>query len=352
MKIYIPNEKEVKITQKNLFVLTRPFFQKNNWVPLRNKLDGWDLNPKKIKLVKKFKIADVLLIPMPINYYHEKKIIYLLEKYDSYPEKYKLKVFAFVSGDFGKDFLNYKNITFFRMNGYRSRFRKNNIGFPATLSDQYKILFKKNRIPIYKKPIIPKIGFCGHATNSKIVYLHQTFNLLRENLERFIEDPLRKDYEVFFQSASFRYRVLKKIEKNKSLKTNFIFREKYRAGAKNSKSKIETTLEYYKNILTSNYIICLRGSGNFSIRFYETLMMGRIPVLIDTDCILPFVNMINWKEHVVWVDLVNINNISQIILDFHSNLSDNDFRELQLKNRKLWLEKLNPSYTLKNLMKF
>ena len=75
-----------------------------------------------------------------------------------------------------------------------------------------------------------------------------------------------------------------------------------------------------------------------------------IPVFIDTDCILPFMNIINWKDHLVWVDWDDIDNISKIILDFHRNISNNEFKSLQLKNRKLWLEKLNPSYTLNNLM--
>ena len=36
------------------------------------------------------------------------------------------------------------------------------------------------------------------------------------------------------------------------------------------------------------YGLCVRGFGNFSFRLGETLMMGRIPILIDTECILPF----------------------------------------------------------------
>ena len=80
-------------------------------------------------------------------------------------------------------------------------------------------------------------------------------------------------------------------------------------------------------------------------------MMGKIPIFIDTDCILPFPKQIKWTDHVVWIDWSNINNIENIILEFRENISDYNFKNLQLKNRNLWLEKLNPSWTLKNLLK-
>ena len=38
----------------------------------------------------------------------------------------------------------------------------------------------------------------------------------------------------------------------------------------------------------SLFTFCYRGAGNFSYRFYETLMMGRIPILVNTDCVFPF----------------------------------------------------------------
>ena len=104
-------------------------------------------------------------------------------------------------------------------------------------------------------------------------------------------------------------------------------------------------------MINSNYVLCLRGTGNFSIRFYEALMMGKIPIFINTDCILPFSKIINWKDHVIWVEWLNVDNIANIILDFHEQISNSDFQDLQLRNRNLWLDKLNPSWTLRNLMK-
>ena len=144
--------------------------------------------------------------------------------------------------------------------------------------------------------------------------------------------------EPFFASSYQRAKILQTFEKSANCVTNFIFRNQYRAGTEN---RDQTTLEYYNNILNSDYIVCIRGAGNFSVRLYETLMMGRIPIFVNTDCLLPLEEKIDWKKHIVWVEWEDRNNIVAIVSDFHNKLSDEDFQNLQLSNRKLWKETLS-----------
>ena len=120
----------------------------------------------------------------------------------------------------------------------------------------------------------------------------------------------------------------------------FILRKKYRAGITTNKHTHKTTLEFYDNLKNSDYVVCVRGAGNFSIRFYEALAMGRIPVFINTDCALPFDNEIDWKKHVVWVEYNERHEVAEKVADFHRVLSEKDFIDLQLANRKLWEERL------------
>lgn len=94
-------------------------------------------------------------------------------------------------------------------------------------------------------------------------------------------------------------------------------------------------------MLTSDYIVCLRGTGNFSARLYETLAMGRIPIFIDTDCILPYDRSINWKDYCVWVDANELSSLPEKVLEFHGNLSEADFLEHQKCCRALWEERLS-----------
>tara|TARA_A100001015_G_C15039398_1_gene738571 strand:- start:2928 stop:3989 length:1062 start_codon:yes stop_codon:yes gene_type:complete len=346
MNIFIPEEKEVILDKHALFVILRPFFVdgkfKNN-----NNYYNWDL--KDVNIVTDLKISNLLCIPMPINYYHENKMFYLLNKYNQNCQKFNINGYGVISGDFCRYYPEFDKIIYFRMGGFKSTLSNNNQGFPATLSDQVEKIFGRKKIIIHKKSVIPKIGFCGHATASKTIYIKQTIKFMLENIKRFFSYPLRKDYEIFFQSGFIRYQILKKIEKDSRFQTDFIYRNQYRAGAKNLMERKTTTLDHYNNIIKSDYTICIRGTGNFSIRFYETLMMGRIPILIDTDCILPFHKIINWDKHIIRIKWSEIDNFADIVLDFHKNISQLDFIKMQKNNRKLWLEKLNPSWTLKHL---
>ena len=291
-----------------------------------------------------------MLIPYPINYYYDKDCIDIIRHYNSLCKKFKLKAFGYISGDYGMRYPEFEHITYFRLGGNKSQLSEKNKGLPAALSDQHKKLYGTEEIVLREKKLKPVIGFCGHATSNRIIYLYQTFQYLIENLNRFFEDTTRIDYEPYFQSAFKRYRLLQYLQTSDSLVTNFIYRNKYRGGAKSQTEYNSTTLEYYNNIKNSDYVLCLRGAGNFSIRFYETLMMGRIPIFINTDCLLPMEDYINWKDHVVWVEWEEINRIKDIISDFHNKISPEHFKELQTNNRNLWKNKLQPKFMIENLI--
>ena len=304
----------------------------------------------KIKLSYNLEESHVLLIPYVINYYFDNRLSRHLEKYSLLCGLHGIKGLGIISGDFGKNFQTHRNLTYFRLGGFKQQLDIFNKGFPAALSDQNMKLFSSKKILINEKKERPTIGFCGHASNNKINFFHQSFNFLIENISRFFEDPLNSVYEPIFQSANERYKILKKLEQFPEIKTNFIYREKYRAGAKTESQLKRTTMEHYQNIRHSDYVICLRGTGNFSIRFYETLMMGRIPIFIDTDCLLPFTNLIAWNNHIIAIKWDEIANLKDTILNFHRSISGNDFKQIQKSNRKLWKEKLTPQWILEHLI--
>jgi hypothetical protein len=216
-----------------------------------------------------------------------------------------------------------------------------NSGFPVSLSDHFQRIFnQENIIPTQKKEI-PIVGFCGHSDSSSIKRLKEITKYILENCRRFFKNPLNSVYEPLFASAYKRAKLLQYLEQSKLIQTNFIYRKSYRGGIQTIENREKTTLEYYNNIKNSDYILCVRGAGNFSVRFYETLMMGKIPVFINTDCLLPFENHINWKNHVVWIDWKDRKNIAEKVSNFHNNISEEDFVCLQLSNRKIWKESLS-----------
>ena len=82
-------------------------------------------------------------------------------------------------------------------------------------------------------------------------------------------------------------------------------------------------------------VFCNRGYGNFSYRFYETLMMGRIPLLIDSDCVYPFEEEININDFCLVIDEKDISE-DYLINKIKEYYTNNNLLEIQKKCRQVW----------------
>jgi hypothetical protein len=66
-------------------------------------------------------------------------------------------------------------------------------------------------------------------------------------------------------------------------------------------NKGELRQQYLHSMNDSQFVMCPRGVGLNSIRFFETLRMGRIPILLADDTKLPLSWLINYENFVVFV---------------------------------------------------
>lgn len=138
-----------------------------------------------------------------------------------------------------------------------------------------------------------------------------------------------------------RQRILDLLSRHPGIETNFVPRSRYKAGAITKQEKEQARQEFFANIQDTDYTVCVRGGGNFSVRLYETLAMGRIPILVDTDCLLPFASDPRWRECCVYVERHEIPYISEKVLTFHESHSEEAFIEIQCQGRLFWEEKLS-----------
>lgn len=341
MHVFIPNNITFPIPDRELFILTRPFKLVEGWGNEITRLKRWKLEDANIFYDEDPSKASLMLLPYAVNLYYATGNAHLLNAYNKVCQTYGIKGYAIVSGDWGESFPEFQNLIYFRMGGFRSQLSHRNQGFPVSLSDQLLNIYGTENPEVREKANMPVVGFCGHASTSKTKRLKEQLKFVFANSYRALRNPFRKDWEPLFPSAWHRAGLLNLLMRSNLVKTNFIFRQHYRAGATTPEAQQQTTLEYYNNIRQSDYVLCLRGGGNFSVRLYETLMMGRIPVFVDTDCLLPFPEKIDWKQHVVWVDWNDRQNIDKVLIDFHKSISAEDFRTLQLSNRRLWKEVLS-----------
>jgi hypothetical protein len=318
--------------------LLKPFIKDKTFTDVQRK-EMYGISEMDFAFAEKLEEADVVVLTMAWNYYVKTEREDLATAFIKECAVLNKKVISVNTGDFGVRVPNMENLIVLRTSGYRSKFSENEYAIPVFIADPLKKYFNTDKIiqrPYNQQPLI---GFCGQAKLSRFQAAKEMGNILLRNGSYWLGFSENEPQELL-SSSFLRASVLKALEKSDDVLTNFIVRDKYRAGVTTGKETHSTTLEFYDNLKESEYVLCVRGAGNFSVRFYETLAMGRIPVLIDTDCALPLDDTIDWKKHVVWVEYDNRQQVAERVSEFHKNLSEKDFLDLQKTNRKLWEEHL------------
>ncbi len=133
--------------------------------------------------------------------------------------------------------------------------------------------------------------------------------------------------------------------------TSFIVREDYFGGLMLDPTvKARVREEYVHNILDSDYVLCVRGWGNFSFRFFEAMSLGRTPVLIDTNCVLPLDFVHNYKNLCVIVPEDKLHELDQRVSEFHARFDHRTYRQHQESVRSFWVEWLSAEGFFRHLL--
>jgi Exostosin family len=175
----------------------------------------------------------------------------------------------------------------------------------------------------------PTVGFCGYVSTP---FMRSAYRVMGRQHKAL--------------GLELRARLLKQLHQS-GIQTRFITRRSYWAGTvsrfhRDPAGQFGPRKEFLNNVIDSDYTLCVRGAGNFSYRFYEALSAGRIPLFVNTRCVLPFPDQIAWRNHCVWVEEDEIDRIDQILLRFHREIGPQRFQQMQEANRKIWEEYLAP----------
>lgn len=198
------------------------------------------------------------------------------------------KIIVFDGRDDNAPYSIKKNGLIFRSSGLLAETKENVFGLPTINPD----VFLGNYSP--KKL---SIGFCGYFDKDDTQY------------------KTRAD-------------VLSKFLREFSEKCDFIINDSW--------GNLHNASNFYKNIKNNLYSLCVRGGGNFSFRLGEVLMMGRIPILIDTDCILPFPDLIPYDTNFIRIPIEKIDDMVNIIEKYHESHTEEELIQIQKENRLLW----------------
>lgn len=295
--------------------------------------DEYCISAKSLFQLTTIEESDFSLLPFDWRYTWENpKLVEVAKDLERKSKDYNKKMIVFFNWDPTEKILSDTTIVFRTSLLYSCKKRTE---FSCPTFDQ-DILhdYWGGKIIVRKKRLKPTIGFCGYVAPISLV------------LKKYIKELVLN--KTYITGHLLRTEILLHLKLCRAIKTNFITRSKFWAGKATPEGfdvagMKSARLDFVNNMANSDYILCVKGSGNFSMRFFETLCSGRIPVFVNTDCGLPYDFVIDWKKYCVWVEESEIKDISTKILEFHERISENEFIELQYECRKIWEKWLSPN---------
>lgn len=312
--------------------------------------DGKNNPASPITLTTEPEEADYFVLPMFWSYYlwNDKAKLKEALELAKLARKHGKQVIVWYKGDL-IPVIPFENSILFLPGMLKSNLQPNQRACPVFVNDPAPV-FGRDRILYREKNDKPSIGFCGYASINAVKFLWSVVRGIQLNAASRFGKYEYKGVPIVPATIT-RARALNLLARHSSVETRFVIRDKFydKQIQKKSLSVSDASETFYSNIYDTDYTLCLRGYGNWSYRFYETLACGRIPVFIDTDCVLPLDSVIDWKKYCVWIDKSELKQIGEKIMDFHASLSPADFVEKQIACRRLWEEHLTLEGFMNNI---
>jgi hypothetical protein len=329
--------------------MLHPFWPENNLEDDENNVQLGRLNLYRSRVgsiieMTSIDLAEFAVFPTPWELCNSSAGHELLKKFIDLCTPFSLKIVVFVGGDLPLK-MPFDGLHIFHTSLYRSIRKEKTFAMPAFVEDQLQKYFK-GELQVLQKRDVAVVGFCGAAPPlggsfgraASVAAAKVLFSYL--GLFRFW--PTKVGYAI-------RVRAIAALRKSKKVMSNFIIRNgspvtwAYGYLMPASEVPIEASRrQFIQNIIESDYVLCARGFGNYSLRLYETLCLGRIPVIIDSDMVLPFESQIEWKDYAIVVPQERVEDTAQIVQVYHNALSSDEFVAMQIKCRKLWDDWLSP----------
>jgi len=144
-----------------------------------------------------------------------------------------------------------------------------------------------------------------------------------------------------YHGLFYRRKVIEYLNKSDLVKQLFFIRTSYSASTQTIQGDAEKVRsEFISSIKDADFALAVRGDGNYSLRFYEILSLGRIPLYIDTDGPLPLEDEIDYDSFMMRVNYKDIERVAEIVSTVWKNLNNEDFVVMQQKAREVFETKL------------
>jgi hypothetical protein len=231
--------------------------------------------------------------------------------------------------------INIENSYVLRYGGYRFLPERGRIQIPP-LADDFLERYKGGKLEVRKKGEgKPSIGFAGWAVLSPRQYLRTIIKEIPIRLRSIIDSR----YRACIKGVLWRQEAIKILRKSPLLMFNLLVRTSFSANPKTAQGDMRKLREeMVDTILQNDYALDVRGDANDSTRLFETLSLGRIPVIVDTERNFPFSEKIDYSSFALIVDFRDIKHLPERIAEFHKNISPERFEEMQRNARDAYVK--------------
>lgn len=295
--------------------------------------------PKFIEWTNNIHEADFWVLPSDYKHYKKNNCHSLIKSVTDEAKKANKWVIIQYKDD-GDDDITFVNLIVLRTSFYRSSKKNHEYAMPVWSEDIFK-KYNFNFDVVNKK--YPSIGFTGMAMNLK--GLKSISFILQFIL--YIFNFLSTQYFTKIYSTNIRFKFLNRILRDSRIKCHFILRNAYIGGVWLSKGNFNLLKydnvrnEFINNLKDVDYVADFRGGGNYTLRFYEALCAGRIPVVLDSDRVFPLDELINWNDFILLIPFSKYYSLNDVIVDHYNKFSDN-LSNLKKVNRQLWEDYISP----------
>ncbi len=209
-----------------------------------------------------------------------------------------------------------------RSSAYRGTLLGNEIMMPAYVED---LGSAYGHAPIQKgeRAAVGFMGKAGFATPAdRIKYAVRNY-LMRSGVRR--------------DGVYFRRRALASLASDPRIELSATLRARFSGNSKSIElDPVDARNAYIHSIKDNLFTLSPRGDGNYSLRFYETLSLGRIPILIDTDMPLPLEDVVPYDDFIVRVPARDIDRAGGHVADFFSSHDEASLIRMQELARRMF----------------
>lgn len=330
----LPNQPHIPLLFPNLGAIDRPerLFTNDALQTLRDPF---------VEIVEDPGESDYLLIPH--DFYRVAGEKEYIERVAQRAQEYGKKVLIFDYSDYDSP-IEVPNSIVFRYSQYRYKKPENEIIAAPFVQD-----LGAAGITLRSKGEKPIVGFCGWAD----------FDSWRRRA-RYYARLLIIEFQALFRGSImrvhrpglyFRRAALRSLRNSAQVVSNFLVRKAFSAHAHSILSDPQIARkEYIQNMLDSDFVLAPKGDGNYSMRFYEALSLGRIPLLIDTETALPFEAELDYSAFILRVPYTDLDRLPQIVVDFYSKLTEEEFLAMQKRARETFETRLSGEAFLRHAL--